>query len=427
MLQAAKWTEFPKYPVIAGTALLAIGISVASWAGWDISRLAENGMIRHGQLWRLVTSIFPHGNLLHLVFNIYWLWIFGTTLERVFGHLRTAALVCLFAVIPNALEYAFSVGGIGLSGVGYGMFGLLWILSRHHDRFHEAMDSRTIQLFVLWFFFCIFMTIANVMQIANIAHGTGAVLGILTGYAITLPERRTTIVAGLGVFLAFSLWSATAGRPRVNLSAYASYDECKLGYDAMQAKRNQEALQWFLAAAGYRHNQPACQTDLGYAYHAVGKPVESLSAYRKAAEMGDFGSQYYLGDLYAKGDGTLAKDTKQASLWYRKAAESDSSDILNNVAWALATSEDPAIQDPAAALAYAQKAVNAEHGNPRAFILDTLAQAYYVNKQYENAFNTERKAIQVAGPEEKEKYNTQMEVYRLAVADQKLPKPRKRT
>ena len=131
--------------------------------------------------------------------------------------------------------------------------------------------------------------------------------------------------------------------------------------------------------------------------------------------------------IYAKGDGTLAKDTKQASLWYRKAAESDSSDILNNVAWALATSEDPAIQDPAAALAYAQKAVNAEHGNPRAFILDTLAQAYYVNKQYENAFNTERKAIQVAGPEEKEKYNTQMEVYRLAVADQKLPKPRKRT
>ncbi len=427
MLQAAKWTEFPKYPVIAGTALFAIGISVASWVGWDISRLAENGMIRHGQLWRLVTSTFPHGNFLHLIFNIYWLWIFGTTLERTFGHFRTAALVLLLAVIPNALEYAFSVGGIGLSGVGYGMFGLLWILSRHDDRFQEAIDARTIQLFVLWFFFCIVMTIANVMQIANIAHGAGALLGILAGYAITLPERRTTIVAGLGVVLAFSLWSATAGRPRVNLSAYGSYDECKLGYEAMDAKRSEEALQWFLAAASYRHNQPACQTDLGYAYHAVGKLAESLAAYRKAAEMGDRGSQCYLADLYAKGEGAIAKDTKQANLWYRKAAESDSSDILNNVAWALATSEDPEIQDPAAALAYAQRAVNAEHGNPRAFILDTLAQAYYANKQYENALNTERRAIEVAGPEEQEKYKAQLELYRLALADQKMPKSKRRS
>ncbi len=352
MLQK-NWTEFPKYPVIAGTALLAIGISVASWVGWDISRLAENGMIRHGQLWRLFTSTFPHGNLPHLIFNIYWLWIFGATLEQVFGHLRTAALVLLFAVIPNAFEYAFSVGGIGLSGVGYGMFGLLWILSRHDERFHDAMDARTIQLFVVWFFFCIFLTLANVMQIANIAHGAGAVVGILTGYAITLPERRATIVAGLGVLLAFSLWSATAGRARVNLSAYASYDECKLGYDAMQAKRSEEALQWFQAAASYRHNQPACQTDLAFAYHAVGKQAESVAAYRKAAEMGDPESQFYLGGLYEKGDSGLAKDAKQASLWYHKAAESSSADILNNVAWALATSDDPAMQDPTAALTYA--------------------------------------------------------------------------
>lgn len=427
MPQAARWTEFPKYPVIAGTALLAIGISVASWVGWDISRLAENAMIRHGQLWRLVTSIFPHGNFLHLVFNIYWLWIFGATLERVFGHLRTAALILLFAIIPNALEYAFSVGGIGLSGVGYGMFGLLWILSRHDDRFQEAMDSRTIQLFVLWFFFCIVMTVANVMQIGNIAHGSGAVVGILAGYAITLPERQATIVAGLGVILAFSLWGATSGRPKVSLSAYASYDECKLGYDAMQAKRSDEALQWFLAAASYRHNQPACQTDLGFAYHAVGKMAESVAAYRKAAEMGDPESQFYLAGVYATGESGVAKDTKQANLWYRKAAESDSADVLNNVAWALATSEDPAIQDPTAALTYAQRAVNAEHGNPRAFILDTLAQGYYVNKQYENALNTERRAIEVASPEEKEKYKTQLEVYRLALGDQKPPKRQKRS
>jgi hypothetical protein len=72
-------------------------------------------------------------------------------------------------------------------------------------------------------------------------------------------------------------------------------------------------------------------------------------------------------------------------------------------------------------------AVNAEHGNPRAFILDTLAQAYYANKQYENALNTERRAIEVASPEEQEKYKAQLELYRLALADQKMPKSKRRS
>ena len=38
-----------------------------------------------GQPWRLVTSALPHVDLLHLAFNLYWLWAFGTTVEGVFG------------------------------------------------------------------------------------------------------------------------------------------------------------------------------------------------------------------------------------------------------------------------------------------------------------------------------------------------------
>jgi membrane associated rhomboid family serine protease len=123
MLRPPKWTEFARYPVIAGTAILAIGITIAWWSKVDISPLFESAMIRRGELWRLLTSIFPHSGMIHLAFNIYWLWTFGALIEREFGHLKTVALIVLFSVGSGALEFAFARGGIGLSGVGYGMFG----------------------------------------------------------------------------------------------------------------------------------------------------------------------------------------------------------------------------------------------------------------------------------------------------------------
>jgi hypothetical protein len=68
---APKWTEFPKYRVVALTAVLAVGITAAWWAKVGVSLLFESAEIRRGQLWRLLTSVFPHLDALHLVFNIY--------------------------------------------------------------------------------------------------------------------------------------------------------------------------------------------------------------------------------------------------------------------------------------------------------------------------------------------------------------------
>src|SRR6266700_841563 len=421
MRQPPKVTEFPKYPVIAGIALLATGVTIARSINMDVTPLEENAMIRHGELWRLVTSIFPHIGALHLIFNVYWLWVFGTLLEEVYGHLKTLALVLLFAIIPNALEYAFAAGGVGLSGVGYGFFGLLWVLSKRDERFRDAIDKRTIQLFVIWFFFCVVGTLTNIVRIGNVAHGAGAVVGILAGFTITMPERRAVISAGIGTILLFGLWASTQGRPRVNLSVYGSYDECKRGDDAMRSKHYDEALPWLEAAASYRFDQAACLTDLGFTYLQLGKKAQSLAAYRKAADTGDSESQFYLGTMYENGSGGLAKDPAQALHWYRKAADQGSADILNNVAWTLATSSEPGVRNPSAALDYALRAVKAEKNKPRPHILDTLAEAYYVNGQYENAVKTEKQAMASAPEADKNDYLTRLEKYQLALDGSKQP------
>ena len=423
MRQPPKWTEFPKYPVTAGIGLLAIGVTIAWWTKFDISPLIESPMVRRGEIWRVMTSIFPHVSSLHLIFNLYWLWVFGTLVEGVYGHLKTLALILLFAAGPNALEYAFSVGGVGLSGVGYGLFGLLWILSRRDERFRDAIDGRTVQLFIVWFFICIALTVADIMAVGNIAHGTGAVLGILTGFAITLPERRATIAAGIGVILVFGFWASTVGRPKVNFSQYGAYDECKAGDETMRAEHYEEALKWLQIAAAYKSNPAGCLTDLGYTYQHMGQVDQAVAQYRKAADKGDANGQYYLATIYEKGNG-LPKDAKQAVLWYRKAADQSSgekanADVLNNVAWALATSSEPEVRSPAAALEYAQRAVAAEKGQPRAHILDTMAESYYVNGRYDEAVKTEQRALQLAPTAEKANYLKQLEKYQQALSGNK--------
>jgi membrane associated rhomboid family serine protease len=206
MLRPPKWTEFPKYPVIAAVAISAIAVTIAWWAKADISALFENAEIRRGQLWRLITSIFSHLDVLHLAFNIYWFWAFGTIVEKVYGHIRTVLLLVLFAVGPNSLDFAFAQGGVGLSGVGYGLFGLLWVLSRRDDHFRDAVDQRTVVLFIGWFVFCVATTLTHTWVVANVAHGVGALLGILVGLAITQPARRMLFAASAAGVVFFGLW-----------------------------------------------------------------------------------------------------------------------------------------------------------------------------------------------------------------------------
>jgi membrane associated rhomboid family serine protease len=215
-------TEFIAYPITAGIGLLAVGVTALAYFGdRSIEGLMMSSRAFYGEPWRLVSSALPHGGLIHLAFNVYWLWVFGSLLEETLGHIRTLGLILLFAAGSAAAEYAIFEGGIGLSGVGYGLVGMLYVLSRKDRRFFDAVDASTVQLFAVWFFLCIGATIANVMRIANVAHGIGAVLGVLTGYAIAeRGGKRTAAIAGLVGVVALSMVAATVLRPYVNFSGF---------------------------------------------------------------------------------------------------------------------------------------------------------------------------------------------------------------
>ena len=78
--------------------------------------------------WQIVTYAFLHGSLLHLAFNMFALYMFGSALERVFGTRRYAVLyfASVIAAAITQLVFAAVSGGVyptvGASG---GVFGLL--------------------------------------------------------------------------------------------------------------------------------------------------------------------------------------------------------------------------------------------------------------------------------------------------------------
>jgi GlpG protein len=275
------------------TIVAAVSVSLAYWSGKvDINPLLETVDIRRGELWRVLTSALPHVNILHLIFNVSWTWIFGTLIEKTFGSLKTFAIFVLLSVAANGAEYAFLSGGMGLSGIGYGLFGLLWVLSLHDPRFYGVIDRNTITLFIAWFFLCIGVTLAG-YPIGNVAHGVGAVTGALLGYAIAAPSpKRWAISAALAALVLAMLAGDTVARPWINMSTYGGYDEGKLAYDALMAEHNDEAIRWYRDATRMQPKIASYWFDMGIAYDREGHYAESAAAYARAAAIDPSDAEY---------------------------------------------------------------------------------------------------------------------------------------
>lgn len=84
--------------------------------------------VQEGQVWRFVTPIFLHGNIFHLMFNVFFQMRMGFPLERSFGLQRFVLLYFAAGVAGNSLSMAWAACGssVGASTSGFGLIGLLF-------------------------------------------------------------------------------------------------------------------------------------------------------------------------------------------------------------------------------------------------------------------------------------------------------------
>jgi rhomboid protease GluP len=81
-----------------------------------------NQFILQGQVWRLITPVFLHGSVLHILFNMYALYSLGRSLERVYGHGRFTALYFLAGFAGNVASFFLSPNpSLGSSTAVFGL------------------------------------------------------------------------------------------------------------------------------------------------------------------------------------------------------------------------------------------------------------------------------------------------------------------
>lgn len=149
--------------------------------------------VGNGEVWRLVTPIFIHFGLMHVLLNMLWLWQLGGLVELHRGRAALIGLVLVSSVLSNLSQFHFSHGLFGgMSGVVFALLGYLWMQGRMNPGFAVRLDPRLVWMLMAWFAVCWSGLLGLFgIHIANVAHTVGLVVGVAWGgIAAGIEARR---------------------------------------------------------------------------------------------------------------------------------------------------------------------------------------------------------------------------------------------
>ncbi|HYF29529.1 MAG TPA: rhomboid family intramembrane serine protease [Chitinophagaceae bacterium] len=147
---------------------------------WGAPSLTD---IFNGDYWGLITSNFLHVEIWHIAFNLYWLWVLGRKIEQESSKGLYILLILSSALVSSLAQLAFSDNtGIGLSGIGYALFGYIVVKSRTDEAYKNYLDRNTIYLFIGWLALCVVLTKTGAWNIGNAAHIGGLLWGALLAF-----------------------------------------------------------------------------------------------------------------------------------------------------------------------------------------------------------------------------------------------------
>jgi len=174
-----------------------------------------DSLVQTGEWWRLITPIFLHIGIFHILMNGFTLLYVGQILEPMIGHWRFFIIYLFSGITGNLASFAFGNADAISAGASTSIFGMfaaflaLWVIYRENN-FMTELGKSFLGLIVINLIMDLTVT-----GIDTWGHIGGAVGGFLLGYALGLPgiKRPKTIlrVLALVVVVGISYYMYTKG------------------------------------------------------------------------------------------------------------------------------------------------------------------------------------------------------------------------
>lgn len=141
-----------------------------------------------GDYYRLFTSIFLHAGIIHLVCNMYSMYVLGPQVESFYGKLKYLTIFIASGISGSLLSTAFSsnnIVGVGASGAIFGLLGSILYFGYHYRVYlGNVLKSQILPLIILNLGLGFILT-----GIDNFAHIGGLIGGVFASMAVGVPEK----------------------------------------------------------------------------------------------------------------------------------------------------------------------------------------------------------------------------------------------
>jgi membrane associated rhomboid family serine protease len=205
----AAHTPYVTYAIIAICVALFVADAVLTggatlgggFLGGQLGPLGEANAINafavaDGQWWVIFTSAFFHIGIVHLLFNMYVLFLYGSLVERMYGPIEYALIYLLCAAGGSVLTILVDPGqfAVGASGAIFGLVGCLFVVSRRH---HAVLgrEARTMVAGIGSFVVYLLVFTFIVPGISWTGHLGGLFVGAVLGFF--LPPTGVATLSGM--------------------------------------------------------------------------------------------------------------------------------------------------------------------------------------------------------------------------------------
>jgi len=183
-----------KKPIITYALMtICIVMFLITYGGNDVNKLLFFGanygpLVKSGEVWRLISSMFLHAGIIHILFNMYSLYIVGPRLEDFYGKWKYLVIYLLSGISGGLLSVGFNdnVLTVGASGAIFGLFGALLYFGYNYRGYIGAIIRSQILPIVIYNLFLGFF----ISGIDICGHIGGLIGGIMVANMLGTIENK---------------------------------------------------------------------------------------------------------------------------------------------------------------------------------------------------------------------------------------------